>query len=167
MNAEDQSVEKLLKLFTFLPLDEIAGIMSLHGKSPERREAQRRLACEVTTIVHGGENAETVKKASSILFGDSFEPRELSGEMLRTLSAEVPTGEAPKEFPLPLVDLLVSAGACPSKSEARRLIKGGGLYVNGERVADENRSVEEADVLGDRYLFVRLGKKRFFMVLFR
>ncbi len=145
----------------------ISGIMALHGKSPERREAQRRLAYEVTTIVHGAESAETVKKASSILFGESFEPRELSGEMLRTLSAEMPTGEASREFPLPLVDLLTSAGACPSKSEARRLIKGGGLYVNGERVSDENRSVKEEDVLGDRYLFLRLGKKRFFMVLFR
>ena len=167
MNVEDQSVEKLLKLFTFLSLDEIAEIMNLHEKSPERREAQRRLAWEVTTIVHGAESAETVKKASSILFGESFEPRELSGEMLRTLSAEVPTGESLREFPLPLVDLLMSAGACPSKSEARRLIKGGGLYVNGERVSDENRSVKEEDVLGERYLFVRLGKKRFFMILFR
>jgi tyrosyl-tRNA synthetase len=167
MNVEDQSVEKLLKLFTFLPLDEIAGIMALHGKSPELREAQRRLAYEVTTIVHGAESAETVRKASSILFGESFEPRELSGEMLRTLSAEMPTGEASREFPLSLVDLLTSAGACPSKSEARRLIKGGGLYVNGERVSDENRSVKEEDVLGDRYLFVRLGKKRLFMILFR
>jgi tyrosyl-tRNA synthetase len=87
--------------------------------------------------------------------------------MLRTLSAEVPTGEVPREFPLPLVDLLTSSGACPSKSEARRLIKGGGLYVNGERIVEENRQVKEEDVLGDRYLFVRLGKKRFFMVLFR
>lgn len=87
--------------------------------------------------------------------------------MLRTLSAEVPTGEASREFSLPLVDLLASAGACPSKSEARRLIKGGGLYVNGERESDESRPVKEEDVLGDRYLFLRLGKKRFFMVLFR
>jgi len=79
----------------------------------------------------------------------------------------MPTGEASREFPLSLVDLLTSAGACPSKSEARRLIKGGGLYVNGERVSDENRSVKEEDVLGDRYLFVRLGKKRLFMILFR
>lgn len=167
MNVEDQAVEKLLKLFTFFSLEEIEKIMKAHLQVPQRREAQRRLAFEVTSIVHGPENAETVKKASAILFGDSFEPRELGEEILRTLAGEVPMGEGNRNFPVPLVDLLPAAGACSSKSEVRRLIKGGGLYVNGSRIVEENRSVAESDILEGRYLFVRLGKKRFFMVLFK
>ncbi len=159
-------MEKLLKLFTFLPLEEIAAIMAVHEKDPGRREAQRRLAREVTVIVHGAHCADTVIAASSILFGDSFDPKELSEEMLSTLAEEVPTGNAPRDFPVPIADLLATSGACQSKSEARRLIKGGGLYINGERTEDEARVISGNDVLGGRYLFVRLGKKRFFMITF-
>lgn len=167
VNVEDQSVEKLLKLFTFLSLEEISDILKLHNQSPHLREAQRLLAYEVTTIVHGAKSAETVRKASGILFGDSFEPRELSADMLSILAEEVPSGPASRNFPVPLVDLLAAAGACSSKSEVRRLIKGGGLYINGDRVEDEARDVTENDVLAQHYLFARLGKKRFFMVLFQ
>ncbi len=166
VNTEDQSVEGLLKLFTFLPLDEIKEIMALHERDRGRREAQRRLAREVTEIVHGSECAETVVNASSILFGDAFDPRELSSGMLTTLAGEVPTGKGPRDFPASLVDLLAASKACQSKSEARRLIKGGGLYINGERIADESASISGEHLLENRYLFVRLGKKRFFMVDF-
>ncbi|MDD3689941.1 MAG: S4 domain-containing protein, partial [Synergistaceae bacterium] len=79
----------------------------------------------------------------------------------------VPTGPASRNFPVPLVDLLATAGACSSKSEVRRLIKGGGLYINGDRIEDDAREVSENDVLAQRYIFARLGKKRFFMVLFQ
>ncbi len=167
VNTEDQSVEKLLKLFTFLSLEEIGDIMKVHIASPERREAQRRLAFEVTSIVHGRNNAETVQKASSILFGESFEPRELSPSMLDTLAGEVPSGIFEGELPAALPDVLVAAGGCPSKSEVRRLIKGGGLSVNGARVAEEGALISKEDVLAGKFLFVRLGKKRLFMVLFR
>lgn len=167
INAEDQSVEKLLKLFTFLPLDEIAQIMALHEKTPHLREAQRRLAHEVTSMIHGAASADTVKRASSIIFGESFEPGELGAEMLHTLAEEVPSGEAQGAFPASLADLLASTGACSSKSEARRLIKGGGVSMNGVRVADENLTVTEEDVLDGNFLFLRLGKKRFFLISLR
>ena len=166
VNTEDESVERLLKLFTFLSLEEIAEIMALHEKDRGRREAQKRLAKEVTIIVHGAEVADTVIAASSILFGDSFDPKELSGKMLSTLAEEVPAGRASREFPVIIPDLLAASGACQSKSEARRLIKGGGLYINGERADDEARAVSEDDLLDGGYLFLRLGKKRFFMVNF-
>ncbi len=166
MNAEDQAMEKLLKLFTFLPLDEIGEIMKSQKTSPELRQAQKRLAFEVTTIVHGEESASTAERVSRILFGDSFEPRDLSLEILEMLAAETPGGSAPRSFPAPLADLLVSTGACPSKSEVRRLIRGGGLYVNGVKIPDEGASVSEDALLGGKFLFVRLGKKRMFMILF-
>ncbi len=166
VNTEDQTVEKLLKLFTFLSLEEISDIMKTHTASPERREAQRKLAFEVTSIVHGKESAEMTRKASAILFGDTFEPRELSSVMLDTLAGEVPSGAAPRAFPTMLTDILASAGACSSKSEVRRLVKGGGLSVNGVKITEENASVSEEDILAGKYLFIRLGKKRFFMILF-
>ncbi|MDI9369600.1 MAG: tyrosine--tRNA ligase [Synergistota bacterium] len=166
MNTEDETVERLLKLFTFLPLDEIASVMDAQRINPAMREAQKRLAFEVTVIVHGEESAMMAKKVSSVLFGDSFEPRELSREELDMLAGETPGGTASPAFPSPLTDLLVSAGACSSKSEVRRLIKGGGLYLNGEKVVAENASVDDSDLLAEKYLFVRLGKKRIFMVLF-
>lgn len=166
MNVEDDSVEKLLKLYTFLPLEDIRSLMAEHLVEPGRRLAQRRLADEVTAMVHGSKSSETVRRASSILFGESFDPTELSDSMVATLAGEVPTGAAGRSFPAPLVDLLASSGACASKSEARRLIKGGGLYVNGTRVAEEGHEIGEEDLLAGRHLFVRMGKKRFFMVLF-
>lgn len=166
MNTEDQAVEKLLKLFTFLSLEEIGEIMEVHRSAPERREAQRRLAWEVTCIVHGQDNATMTKKASGILFGESFEPRELSISMLDTLAAEVPSGTVSRVFPALLTDILAETGACSSKSEVRRLLKGGGLSVNGVKVTAEDASVSEDDILAGKYLFVRLGKKRFFMILF-
>ena len=167
MNVEDSAVEKLLKLFTFLPLEEIEEIMELSRKAPERREAQGRLAREVTALVHGKETAETVKKVSSILFGEAFDLRELSPEMIAALAEEVPTGHGERAFPLPLIDMLAASEACPSKSEGRRLIKGGGLNLNGERIAGEDRMITEEDLLGGRYLFLRLGKKRFYLVDFK
>ena len=167
MNTEDQAVEKLLKLFTFLSLEEIEEIMQVHRSAPERREAQRRLAWEVTGIVHGQDNAAMTKKASAILFGESFEPRELSLSMLDTLAAEVPSGTVSRVFPALLTDILAEAGACSSKSEVRRLLKGGGLSVNGVKVTEEDASVSEDGILAGKYLFVRLGKKRFFMILFQ
>lgn len=167
MNVEDSAVEKLLKLFTFLPLEEIEEIMELSRKAPERREAQGRLAREVTALVHGEETAETVKKVSSILFGEAFDLRELSPEMIAALAEEVPTGHGERAFPLPLIDMLAASEACPSKSEGRRLIKGGGLNLNGERIAGEDRMITEEDLLGGRYLFLRLGKKRIYLVDFK
>lgn len=166
INTEDQAVGRLLKLFTFLTLDEIAVVMDAQRAAPERREAQKRLAFEVTTIVHGLENARMAQKVSSILFGDSFDPRDLSAAMLDMLACEAPGGNAPAAFPVPVTDLLVSSGACPSKSEVRRLIKGGGLFINGIKIESEDASVAESDTLDGRFLFVRLGKKRFFMILF-
>jgi len=159
-------VEKLLKLFTFLSLEEIEEIMESQRKSPELRKAQKRLALEVTTIVHGEESARTAERVSCILFGDSFEPRDLSLDILEMLAAETPGGTAPRSFPASLADLLVSTGACPSKSEVRRLIRGGGLYVNGVKIPDEDASVSEDALLGGKFLFVRLGKKRVFMIQF-
>ncbi|MBP5212615.1 MAG: tyrosine--tRNA ligase, partial [Pyramidobacter sp.] len=117
---------------------------------------------EITKIVHGEKVADNVKHASEILFGASFTPEDLTEDMLHTLAAETPCGKV-ASLPLPLADVLAEVGACKSKGEAKRLIAGGGVSVNGVR-ADEKTALEEKDVLCGYYSLVRLGKKKYFMI---
>ncbi len=161
INSDDRDVEKLLKLFTFLPLEEILGIMDDHSRNPEKRGAQRRLAIEVTSRLHGAEAASAAERASGILFGERFEPSDLTPEMLKILMAEVPAGSFPESAIPSAVDILAASGACSSKSEARRLIQGGGVYLNGRRLSADDQ-ILTTDLLEGRHLFFRLGKKRFF-----
>ena len=106
--------------------------------------------------------AKCVRHASEILFGAAFTPEDLTEDMLHTLAAETPCGKV-AGLPKPLADVLVEVGACKSKGEAKRLIAGGGVSVNGVR-ADEKTALEEKDVLCGYYSLVRLGKKKYFMV---
>lgn len=164
MNTEDRDVEKLLKLFTFLPLSEIAAIIEEHRASPEKRKAQKVLAWEVTKTVHGERAALSARKASEVLFGESFTPSELTEDLIRMLSAEVPTATLTLVEPLSVADLLAQSGATPSKGEARRLIRGGGVLLNGEKVFDEGMPISHDQLLWGRFAFLRLGKKRFYLV---
>ncbi len=162
INAEDQGVEKLLKYFTFLPLEEIDAIMARHQEAPERREAQKVLAREVTAIVHGQKAAETAIGASEILFGGQFQPSDLTVEMIQALARETPCGTV-AALPLALADALAEAGACKSKGEAKRLLAGGGVSVNGVR-CDLSSSLTEDHILGGFYALIRLGKKKYYMI---
>ena len=131
-----------------------------HEKNPGARTAQRRLAFEATKIVHGEDAVRNVVAASEVLFGS----QSLSGvkeETLTLLREEMPFSVLSLSLPAPVTDVLVSAGACESKGEARRIIKQGGVTVNEARVADEGVSVSREELLYGKYLFIRLGKKRF------
>lgn len=163
INSEDSAVEKLMKLFTFMPLEEIAEIMDRHNVSPEKREAQKILAYEITSLVHGKESAETAKKASDILFGADFDIKDLSPEMMETLESEVPSSPI-SSLPSPLIDVMVEAGAASSKGEAKRLVKGGGVSLNGEKISDDRRDLDSCSLLQDGYVFLKVGKKRFFVL---
>jgi len=163
INADDRDVDKLLRLFTFLPLDEVNEISRAHAENPHHREAQKRLAWEVTSTVHGEHAAAAARRASEILFGGSFEPSELTCEILDMLEKEVPGEDFSGALPVALVDVLAETGACKSKGEARRLIKGGGASINGARVETEDATVDKTDLLEGGRLFLRLGKKRFFI----
>lgn len=164
INTEDEMVDRLLRFFTFLPLEEIHDIMKKHEQSPEQREAQKRLAWEVTSLVHGTHAAETVRQASEILFGGDVSHDEMTGELMEMLAGEVPSSMITERLPLSLVDVLASSGACQSKGEVRRLIRGGGVYLNGERVSDENTVIDEEHLIAERFVFARLGKKRFHLL---
>ena len=163
INTEDADVEKLYRMFTFLSLEEIASIMEAHNQHPERREAQKQLAWDVTVRVHGEEIADRVKKASAVLFGE-MPVKEASKELLDTLSAEIPFLVMESALPQPLAEALVAAGSCSSKGEARRKIQEGAVYVNGMRRQGDELTSE--DLLPGGYVQLRLGKKDFRLIRF-
>ncbi|MBQ9564092.1 MAG: tyrosine--tRNA ligase, partial [Synergistaceae bacterium] len=166
VNTDDRDVERLLKLYTFLPLDDIAALMAEHNERPERRAAQRRLAFEVTRTVHGQEAAESVVKASEILFDPNTDLSDVSRETCETLQAEVPFSELKTPLPAGLLDVITAAGVCASRGEAKRAIRQGGVSVNGVRAEDEGAAVEVGQLLCGRYLFVRVGRKNFHLISF-
>ncbi len=159
LNAEDVKIGELLRVFTFLPRAEIEALEARHAEQPQRREAQRRLADEVTTIVHGAHQAEQATAAAAALFGGA-ELTSLDAETLAAVLGE--TGVLPVSGPIPTVaDLMVGTGLVKSKGEARRTIGEGGAYLNNERVTDPDVAPGAADLLAGRWLVLRRGKKKF------
>jgi tyrosyl-tRNA synthetase len=157
INTDDRDAERYLKLFTLLSQDEIEALLRSHDKDPSQREAQKRLAFEVTQRVHGDAGGNAMV-ASEILFGD-FDPHNANGQVFDTLAQEIPTVAVASSGSLPLVDALVQAGLAKSKSEARRAIEQGGVYVNQERVKDVARAIGPADWMAGGNLLLRKGKK--------
>ena len=165
-NTDDRDVERLLKLFTFLPLDEIRDLMERHAARPEERAAQRRLALEVTQLVHGEGAALSVVKASSVLFDAESDLTDLTEETYAALREEVPFAEVKLDLPAAVLDVLTVCGAFESRGEAKRAIRQGGVSLNGTRVSDEGAAVSREELGRGRYLFVRIGRKRFHLVAF-
>lgn len=165
-NTDDRDVERLLKLFTFLPLDEIRDLMERHAARPEERAAQRRLALEVTQLVHGEGAALSVVKASSVLFDAESDLTDLTEETYAALREEVPFAEVKLDLPAALLDVLTVCGAFESRGEAKRAIRQGGVSLNGMRVSDKGATVSREELGRGRYLFVRIGRKRFHLVAF-
>jgi tyrosyl-tRNA synthetase len=157
INTDDRDVERYLKAFTLLSQDEIKALLKAHHKDPSGREAQKRLASEVTQLVHG-ETARAAMVASEILFGE-FDPHNASGQVFDTLAQEIPTTTIASADALTLVDALVRSGLTKSKSEARRAIEQGGVYVNQQRVKEGERRIEAVDWLAEQNLLLRKGKK--------
>jgi len=165
-NTDDRDVERLLKLFTFLPLDEIRDLMERHAARPEERAAQRRLALEVTQLVHGEGAGLSVVKASSVLFDAESDLTDLTEETYAALREEVPFAEVNLDLPAALLDVLTVCGAFESRGEAKRAIRQGGVSLNGMRASDEGATVSREELGRGRYLFVRIGRKRFHLIAF-
>lgn len=155
-----RSVVRYLKWFTFLERDEIERLATEVEERPHRREAQRRLAQEMTTLVHGEAATKAVELAAQALFGKA-ELVDLDEPTLRGALAETSLVEIGAEDPKTIVDLLVATGLVKSKGAARRAIKEGGAYVNNERVSDDGWEPESKDLLQSKYLVLRRGKKNF------
>ena len=156
-NTDDGQVESYLKLFTLLPRHDIEALMKAQEKDPSRREAQGTLATEVTKMVHGEEAKDNATGVSAILFSD-FDPHNVKASVFDEMAKEIPTASVSANN-LGLVDALVKAGLAKSKSEARRQIEQGGVYVNQQRVKDVDRKLDPSDWLAGGNLLLRKGKK--------
>jgi len=160
INVDDRDVENYLKLFTLKTRTEIADLVAQQQADPAERPAQRALAADVTTRVHGADVLHSVQAATAILFGD--EQAEVHPQVFDVLAGEIPTVEVEGDADsVTLVDLVARSGLAKSKSEARRSIEQGGIYVNQQRIDDVARTIASGDWIGGRNLLLRKGKKEY------
>ncbi len=161
LNAEDEKVGELLRTFTFLPREEIESLEARHAEKPFLREAQRALADEVTTLVHGAEETAQAKAAAEALFGGG-DITTLSSSTLAAALAEAGAVDVDAGGGIPgVVELLTLTGLAASKGEARRTVSEGGVYVNNVRVEDADHVPSSSDLIAGSWLVLRRGKKRF------
>ncbi|HUF97003.1 MAG TPA: tyrosine--tRNA ligase [Ilumatobacter sp.] len=157
IQAEDSKVIEYVKQFTFVGLGEIAALEAEHAEAPGARSAQRRLAFEVTALVHGESEAQAAVDASAALFGQG-DLGALAGSTLEAALRET-GGVDVAEATITLVDALVATGLVDSKSAARRAIGEGGAYVNNERISDPEFLLGNDVSLADGWVVVRKGKR--------
>ncbi|MEV7045250.1 tyrosine--tRNA ligase [Amycolatopsis sp. NPDC051061] len=158
VNVGDADVVRYLRMFTFLSQEEIASLAEDTEQRPHLRAAQKRLAEEFTTLVHGEEQTRQVINASQALFGRG-ELGDLDERTLDAAMAEVPNGKVDPTGEATIVDLLLAGGLVDSKGAARRAIKEGGAYVNNLKIADEEWKPAAGDALHGKWLVVRKGKR--------
>jgi tyrosyl-tRNA synthetase len=158
VNVADVDVLRYLRYFTFLSRQEIDELQGEIAERPHARVAQRRLAEELTTLVHGRRATEQVIAASSALFGRG-DLRELDAGTLDAALAEVPHADVKIDERPTIVDLLLATGLVESRSAARRTVGEGGAYVNNAKVPDEGWTLDEDDLLAGRWAVVRRGKR--------
>jgi tyrosyl-tRNA synthetase len=165
MNVDDRDVERFLLQLTLLPVAEIAEVVRAHEGDPQARQGQRRLARELTGIVHGADAAAAAEEASAILFGG--DPGSAGRNAWDLVAAEVPVVGPPAAGTvaegLDPVPLLVSAGLAKSNSEARRLLRDQAVVASGRRLAEDDR-ILAGDVRHDRFVLLRKGRKSYAVV---
>ena len=164
LRTEDADVVRLLKVFTFLEAEDVASLEATVLTAPGKREAQQRLAAEVTRAVHGEEGLKTALRASEVLFGGAVDG--LDASTLLEIFADVASTELTRSSVDDglVIDVAASTGLCQSKSAARRLLESGGLYVNNRRVDGIDSRITTADLIDGHVLILRSGKKNFHLV---
>ena len=160
LNQDDRDVVKYLKYFTFLSHDEIDALAEKVQTQPEKREAQRALAREVTTFVHGEEAMHEAEKISEILFSGDI--KELTAEQVEQVFGKMPSVEVSREKQN-LVIWLVDNGIEPSRRQAREDVKNGAIRVNGERIQDLEYELDPTAAFDGKYVVIRRGKKKYFL----
>lgn len=171
LNVSDADAEKYLKIFTFLTKEEIEALAAEHAQDPGARPLQKRLAKEVTVMVHGEDNYNAAVEASSILFSNK------AGEALMKLDEKtlldifegVPTFNISKtdlENGIPLLEFLAGVTAVfPSKGEARKMVQGNGVSLNKEKVTDPNMVVNADMLIAGKYILAQRGKKNYYLII--
>ncbi|MFJ8076163.1 tyrosine--tRNA ligase [Streptomyces sp. NPDC096176] len=156
LNTDDRDINRYLRILSFKSREELEELEKQTAERPQARAAQRALAEELTTLVHGADQCAAVISASKALFGQG-ELGDLDEATLRAALAELPHARVGEL--LPVVDLFAEVGLAPSKSAARRTVKEGGAYVNNVKVTAEDAVVSQDELLHGRWLVLRRGKK--------
>lgn len=162
VNTDDQDVVKMLKALTFLTKEEIDKLEKKMQNNPEKRETQKTLAYEVTKLVHGEENLARVRKISEALFYGKI--KELNETEIAEAFKDAPAYELENRKEISLIDLLVLAGVELSKRQAREDLENSAIYLNGEKIIDLEKMVGQNDCLHRKYLIIRKGKNKYFVV---
>ena len=163
INSSDEKVEEYLKVFTFLSKEEIEDVMKKHIEKPEERLAQKTLAKEFIVDLHGAEEYEKALKITNALFSGDI--KSLNEDELIDAMHGVDTKEITEE--MNIVDMLVNTGILSSKREAREFVGNGSISINGERINDLELLVNKEKALYNKYVIVRRGKKKYYLVIFK
>ena len=166
LNSDDADVINYMQYFTWLTQSEIAEYQHLVDERPEQREAQRRLAQDLTRMIHGETAVSKSEQAAKVLFGGDLDG--LDSSDIQDIFADVPSSELPKSElegeGFSVVDLLVDAGLAQSKGDARRTIQGGGVYLNSQRIEDAGQQITMNDTFEGQFLVLRKGRKKYHLV---
>ena len=171
LNTADEDAKRYIKIFTSLPKEEIDALIAEHDQDPGRRVLQKRLAQEVTIMVHSQEDYEMALEASNVLFGKSTKESLLKfdEQTLLDIFDGVPHFEVDKslfENGVKAIDLATeSAPVFPSKGEMRKMTQGGGVSINKEKISDPNLELTTSDLLDGKYLLIQQGKKKYFLII--
>lgn len=171
LNVSDEDAKRYIKIFTSLSKEEIEGLIAEHEQAPHLRVLQKRLAKEVTIMVHSEADYNAAVEASGILFGNATSEalKKLDEDTLLSVFEGVPQFEVAKsdiEAGIKAVDLFTEKAAIfPSKGEMRKLVQGGGVSLNKEKLAAFDQEITTADLLDEKYLLVQRGKKNYYLVI--
>jgi tyrosyl-tRNA synthetase len=158
LNTDDRDVVRYVKCFTFLTRDAIESLARATVEKPEAREAQRALAREVTTLVHGAEQVSRAERAASVLFTDNLTAADVD-DVLMVLADAPSTELSLSDNGISLVELLATVKLAASRSEATRLIRSGGIYVNNVRAGDEKAQLTAQDAIAGQVIVLRKGRR--------
>ncbi len=169
LNTSDLDVIRYLKYFTWLDRDQIAELEAAHDEAPQKREAHRRLAAEVTEMLHGPTALERAERSSQVLFGAAID--DLGSQEILDIFDHVPSTELERSVldgdGMALTDLMVRSGLVASKGAAKRLIRDGGAYVNNHRIGDQRKVLTVEEFLDGSLLVLRKGQKHYHVVSLR
>jgi tyrosyl-tRNA synthetase len=166
--VSDDDAKRYIKIFTLLDRETIEALIAEHDEAPHLRVLQKRLAEEITTMIHSKEELEKAQAASNILFGNATSEalRSLDEATLLQVFEGVPQYTISRaDLEKPFVDIV--ADVCkvfPSKGECRKMVQGGGVQLNKEKVMDAQRAVAEGDLIAGKYLLVQKGKKNYYLI---
>ena len=160
INTDDSMCESYLKIFTFLSPEEIMEVVKKHNEEPHLRLAQKTLAKEIITDLHGKEEYDKAVKISEALFSGNV--KDIDTNLIEKVFKDVPNSDMKSDKNI--VDLLVDTNICSSKREAREFITTGAISINGDRITDLDAVITKDNSIDNKYIIVRRGKKKYYLV---